>query len=698
MTTQLNIGPEDNFEPDLPQQSSHVLNLRDVDHAQRSGAHKNVTVDLKEEIKSKNRAPGRICILAQLPDHKRGLSRIPMVAAALLIILVLNLGQLVFLGKKEGGEALALAGEAFLSLQGAGQSVFSGEQGSDLLLFEDAEELFAEAKEKGAFLLQSESAWLAAPADVQSLQNLLDAGILMADVGQHLATARAALGTLPETGSLTEYLRAISEGDIEPAAAEVDQINVLLGTVDLAGTSYADTFVEFQSKLSSLSDLFDLWMSAKEPLFTALGDRYPQHYLVLLQNNDEMRLGGGFIGSLALVEINDGRLTNLDFHDVYDFDGRYFTHQDVPVHELRTLTSEWRLRDSNISADFPTSAEKAMWFLEAEGGPGVDGVIAVNLSAAQAFLENTGPLTLPSLKKQITAETFPAVISTLVEAKVNKESPKAVLGELLFAFTNALTQKNLKTQLALTALSEGHKKQILLYHKDPTVEELINSIGMSGKLPALSELENDFFMPLFTNRGANKTDRYMETDLQHDTQIFEDGSMVSSVTVTRTHTFNDSTLNWLKTTLASYGFTAWNAGLEQVLGNDINHTSIRLYVPQDAHILETEGILRDEIQFYYDPLEDLSYYFVDQTLAPGQSETFTIHFALPWNFHGNFEEYEFDFFKQPGLKAVTFEKTVNAPGDMLLSGYPLSTNTVEGMDYVLSGPLNQDTHVTLLYR
>src|SRR3989338_8912085 len=105
MTIQLNIGPEDNFEPDLPQQSSHVLNLRNIDNAKRSGAHKNVTVDLKEEIKSKNRAPGRICILAQLPDHKRGLSRIPMVPAALLIILVLNLGQLVFLGKKEGGEA-----------------------------------------------------------------------------------------------------------------------------------------------------------------------------------------------------------------------------------------------------------------------------------------------------------------------------------------------------------------------------------------------------------------------------------------------------------------------------------------------------------------------------------------------------------------------------------------------------------------
>ena len=174
--------------------------------------------------------------------------------------------------------------------------------------------------------------------------------------------------------------------------------------------------------------------------------------------------------------------------------------------------------------------------------------------------------------------------------------------------------------------------------------------------------------------------------------------MVSSVTVTRTHTFTDSTLAWLKSTLASYGFTAWNPGLEQVLGKDTNHTGIRLYVPEDATILETEGILRDEIQFYYDPLEDLSYYYIDQTLAPGQSESFTLHFALPWNFHGDFEEYEFDLFKQPGLKAVTFEKTVTALGDMLLSGYPLATDTVEGMDYVLSGSFQGDLHFNLLYR
>ncbi len=697
MSVKLHIGPEENLHPELPQASKHVLNLRNIDQAERSAAHENVSLDLKEEIKSNNKKPGRICILAQLPDHRRGLSRIPMVAAALLIIMVLNLGQLIFRGQEQGGETLALAGEAFLSLQGAGQSVLSGEEGSDLLLFEDAEKLFEEARTKGAFLLESESDWLASPNEVSSFKNLLDAGTLMAEVGQHLSKARTALNNFPEAGSLTEYLRLVSETELEPAALQVHEITTLLASVDLSGTPYAEQFSGFQEKLSALSSLFDLWVSSKEPLLTALGDRYPQTYLVLLENNDEMRMGGGFMGSMALVTMNDGRVTDLSFHDVYEYDGNYFTHQEVPVHELKGLTSEWRLRDSNTSPDFPTSAKQAMWFLEEEGGPGVDGVIAINLSSAQAFLEDTGPVKVSSLGKEISAATFPAVMSTLIEAKVNKTDPKAILGEFINAFTAKLSDSKTQTAVALTTLEEAHKKQILFYSKDPSVQALITSMGMSGALPTLSTIGHDFFMPVFTNIGANKTDRYMETALQHDTQIFDDGTMVSSVTMTRTHTFNAATLSWLKSTLADYGFTAWNSGLEQTLGNDVNHSGIRLYVPEGATILGTEGVLRDEIQFYYDPDQDISYYYIDQIVAPDSSKTFTINFALPWNFNGDFQQYDFDLFKQPGLKGVTFEKTVSAP-NMMLSGYPLATIVKDGLDYVLSGPLNRDTHVTLLYR
>jgi len=127
-------------------------------------------------------------------------------------------------------------------------------------------------------------------------------------------------------------------------------------------------------------------------------------------------------------------------------------------------------------------------------------------------------------------------------------------------------------------------------------------------------------------------------------------------------------------------------------------TRVFLYVPEGARILETSGVLRDEVQFYYDPLEDLSYYYVDQTVQPGKTGSFTIQFALPWNFHGDFSQYNFDLFKQPGLKNITFKKTVTAPDDMLLSAYPLATDASKDTDYILNGSFLNDVAIQLLYR
>lgn len=703
MTINLDIGAE---ETQGPRPSRHLLNLKTGDShegglTKREKLHKEASLDLKEEIKFQHKESGRICIVGERTREKQGLGRAPMILAALVLVLLLSAGQTMFLGKKEGGEALALASEAFVSLQGASQSFVSGEQGSDLLLFSEAQTLFEQAEEKGSFLLDYSSPWLSEPKEVESLRNILSAGGLMSEVGQNIAHARDSFTNLPAEGSLTDYLRQTSEDYLEPAAQDLDEIIALLDDVDLSGTGYEDKFYSYREKLNALSDVFDLWLAAKEPVLTALGDRYPQHYLVLLMNNDEMRLGGGFIGSFAIVEINDGRLEELDFHDVYEYDNRYFEDVPMPVHELLSLNTQWRMRDSNVSPDFPTSAKYAMQFLDWEGGPGVDGVIAINLSAAQGLLEETGPLMLASLSKSIDAETFPAVLSTLVEAKVSgQHSPKDILAELINSFIASMGTTETKAKLALRVLDESHKKQILFYHRDPHVEDLIKSMGMDASIPQLSSLtDSDFFMPTFTNIGGNKTDRYMQTKISHATEILADGTLVDHATITRTNIFNAATLAWLKTTAAQFGFTAWNGDLERVLGNDTNRAGVRLYIPEGSEILDVTGsAFRDELQFYYDKDLDASYYYLEQQIAPDSAASFTVTYSLPWTFRGEFPEYHFQLFKQPGLKSISYEKTVTAPDDIMLSSEPYATESRDDVDYTLTGKLDGDVEVKLLYR
>ena len=196
MTTNLNIGPEDKQND----ASTHLLNLKKTDSTKKSAARKNVSLNIKDEIKNEHKKSGRICIVGELPRSRQGLGRAPMILAAFLVVLLLSAGQLIFLGKEKGSEALALASEAFLSLQGASQSLLHGEPGEDLTLFAEAEALFAEAEDKGSFLIDHKSPWLLEPTEVKSLRNILDAGGSMAEVGQHISNVRTSLMSLPAEG------------------------------------------------------------------------------------------------------------------------------------------------------------------------------------------------------------------------------------------------------------------------------------------------------------------------------------------------------------------------------------------------------------------------------------------------------------------------------------------------------------------
>lgn len=694
MTVKLEIGPESLGDDKLPEPSQHVLNIKAADGQKIVEAHKGVSLDLKEEIRHQKNSSGRICIVGESPRSKSGLGRMPMIAGAMLVILILNVIQIPLLGKSKGEEALALAGEAFTSLQDAGTSAISG--GGDSSSFEEAQQLFKEAEEKSEFLLKYQSEWLPAPEQVRSLQNLLDSGYLMTEVGAHLAAAKSSFATLPAEGSLTDYLKEISVNDLEPAAEKMAKIEELISVVDMSSTPYQTKFVELKEKLHELSNLLGLWVESKDEVYTILGDRYPQKYLVLLMNNDEMRPGGGFIGSYLLVDINEGRMTGMSFHDVYELDNLFYEEIEMPLHELKGLTSLWRMRDSNVFPDFPTSAKKAMWFLEHEGGPGVDGVIAVNLSAAISMLEATGPIKVASLPKEITAETFPTVMSTLVEAKVfGADSPKKVLGELISEFTKHMGSAEIKQKIAINLFTEIHKKQVLLYHKDANVQNLLTSMNLDSSIPQLSTLEGDFFMPIFTNVGANKTDRYMKTDIAHATKILQDDAIVNTVSITRTHTFTRDTLAWVKDVMAGYNFSAWNKDIEGVLGNAPNHTGIRIYLPQNSQILETTGILRDEIQFFYDPYQDLSYYYIDQTVNPAESETFSITYTLPWEFGTSYDSYTAQIFKQPGLKQVTIKKTLETEDREILSSNPVSQSNEA---FLYEGNFMNDLEFSLLLK
>ncbi len=73
----------------------------------------------------------------------------------------------------------------------------------------------------------------------------------------------------------------------------------------------------------TLGEYYDLWRLLKwfsqheEDVFSLLGEKREQTFLIILQNTSERRPNGGFFGSFGILKINKGKITRFEIVDSY---------------------------------------------------------------------------------------------------------------------------------------------------------------------------------------------------------------------------------------------------------------------------------------------------------------------------------------------------------------------------------------------
>ena len=138
---------------------------------------------------------------------------------------------------------------------------------------------------------------------------------------------------------------------------------------------------------------------------TMLGADAPRSYLVMFQNNAEVRAGGGIPGALAVVNAKNGKVSLGRQASLSDIAG--FNRQVLPLTQAEEALFGTNLAqyaaDVTFTPDFERSAYlmREMWRLRT--GQEVDGVISVDPVAMSYLLNATGPVTLAN-GKQLTAD------------------------------------------------------------------------------------------------------------------------------------------------------------------------------------------------------------------------------------------------------------------------------------------------------
>ncbi len=485
--------------------------------------------------------------------------------------------------------------------------------------------------------------------DIAVLSGLLQAGnhlSLAAEkyrhgVGQLLALVESGQAEKPLTQNLREIFGTVGEGSA--ALRQADKIFQQISRDP-----------ELSSKFTEMKKITDQVEEQLPVLLAILGDPAPRRYMVLLQNQDEIRPTGGFIGSVLFLTLEQGNLKEWSFQDIYNLDGQI--SKKIPAaYPLSLITENFGMRDSNTSPDFATSAETALGLLEEKKWGKVDGVLAVNQSLIIDLLQAAGPISIPDRKVTLSAENFSLLLSAIVETKIDKDQPKTVLKEFIPLFTARLAQLD-KTVLLDLLLQHISERNLAVYFSDPAAEKLAKQYALSGSM-ANPENVFDYLLVAETSVSGNKSDRMISNQLTHETYVDKSGHVTDHVTLQRAHSYIPAMAEGWQEVVKKNGLAPLSSDMIDLLGRGENRTYVEFYVPLGSTLLVADGVSKSAVRVSQKNGFQVFGFLV--TTNTGGSSKITLSYQLPRVLDLTKDDsYRLILEKQVGGKMIAVEKKI----------------------------------------
>jgi len=383
-------------------------------------------------------------------------------------------------------------------------------------------------------------------------------------------------------------------------------------------------------------------------------------FLVLFQNNAEIRSSGGFIGSFAVVEVKNFEVKNIKFNtNIYtldrDFAKENFVLAPAPVAKMLKGES-WTLRDSNYLASFSEASSDILSFYEKETGDEVDGIIALNAKVIIDLLKLVGPINLDKDNVTISAENFYSETQYRIEKEYyqNPENwainePKSFIKDLY----PAILSRAIEDKIALLNLlkREIAEKEIIFYFKNPQKQEIAASKNWTGEILDNEKIKNLFgkkgpFDYLYINSNSysgNKSSLNVKEEITYELSEAEDlgrKGLKADLKISRIHA----------------GSNDWPDGK--------NTNWMRIFVPKEVKLVEAKLNEKDIFsKVAIGSGAGKTYFGLEVVTEPGQANILELTYFLPFS-----DSYNLLIQKQPGVVGdklkVIFEDKVLFDGEL----------------------------------
>jgi len=493
-------------------------------------------------------------------------------------------------GIEQRGRALGASIQAYNYLQLAGQSVGNFEFRNGMNNLSLAALNFAEANNIiDEFGMGITKILNNIPVDtpITTVKNLTSAGENISLAGKNLAELLHKISGLDKNDFSINYISNF-QTNINGIALYLRKTQDNINNIDLdyIPEGLREKVDMLKNQLPAVAQNFENLSQDIPVIVEAFGKPGLKKYLIIFENNSEMRATGGFIGSYAILDMENGRIKNLFIDDVFNLDGQ-LKKNVIPPKPIQKISASWSMHDANWFADFPTSARKVALFYERAGGSTVDGVIAITPNVIEKMLEITGPIEISKYNVTIDKENFLSKTQLQVEDLYDRSEnkPKQFLADLapkiiekMFHTETLNNTEKIQRYLGfINAIEESlNEKHIILYFRDTDLENMIVKNKWGGKILNSS---GDYLNVVHSNINGYKTDAVIDEQILHEAEIFSDGSIIDTVKIIREHTGGSKSYDWY---------------------NRVNSDYMRVYVPYGSVLLEAKGHTLQDYESFVD--------------------------------------------------------------------------------------------------
>ena len=428
--------------------------------------------------------------------------------------------------------------------------------------------------------------------------------------------------------------------DMAEAQKELDMIKDGRYPVKLFGKEIRSKITAIKSTVSESAQLLTQAKPLIKLLPDLLGNPNAKTYMILFQNDAELRPTGGFMTAYAFMKVTKGKIDLLSSYDIYDLDARFNKRVPAPDAIKKYLNETYlNLRNSNMSPDFKVSMDTfSKYYNDIPGMIRPDGIIAIDTQLPVEILKVIGPIGVGGWGN-FSANNDPRcdcpqvvyALEEIADRPTNKivTGRKAVLGPLMHSMmANAMgSPKHLWPKLLNVAFDAIKQKHLLFYFFEEKTQIVAEDFNAAGRITPTAY---DYLHINDANLGGAKTDMFITREVEQEITV-EGSTVTKTVSISYHNPYKGSNCNL-------------EAG--QLCLNGTYRDYIRLLVPKGSTLISVVG---SEVKEIVSEDLDKTVFEAFFTMRPESQSKIVFKYTLPAM---DLTTYRLLLQKQPGTPAI----------------------------------------------